>query len=351
MSTPDGKAGQPNKTTAANKESKKTPEQAAKKVSKADKIWIASIILLLASVAVISYLARSGDDTRPPVVSADEEPYPFVDEESIIEPEPEEAGEPGEDTSEPMSAAATGALVITSDVQGADVYLNGRRVGKTPHRATPLTVGRYRVKVVKTGYETFEKSVEVTDTSHTLRADLKRAAISNRVAAAFRVESNVLGATVALDGEARGTTPVEIAELAPGTYELVVSAAGYKTHSETVDYAGGGRDIRVDLESSSIVLNESVAVKHKHRIRGGCEGVLRASAEGILFETEHKDAFSVSLSELERFRFEKDKLSVKVQNGKSYTFVERNDNKDALELFHQRVDETLTQMGDPNQQD
>ena len=342
MSQPDRNAGQSKKTTAAKRTLK---EQAPKK--KGSKIWIAGIILLLVGVAVVGYLTRSGGDTPPPVVSADVEPDPVFDEESITELEPGapgEPGEPGENAPEPESAATTGALVITSDVQGADVYLNSRRVGRTPHKATPLTVGRYRVKVVKAGYETFEKNVEVTATSHALRADLKR------VAAAFRVESNVFGATVALGGQARGTTPVAIAELAPGTYELVVSAAGYKTHSETVEYAGGARDIRVDLveSSSTIVLNEAVAVKHKHRIRGGCEGVLRASAEGIRFDTEHKDAFFVSFSELERIGFDKDKLNLKIQGGRSYNFAERNDNEDALALFHERVDEALVQMGQSN---
>ncbi len=325
MSQPNEKAEQSKKTTAVNKTSKQTAEQPAKKVSKAGKIWIATIILVLGGVAIAGYLARGTGDTPRPVVSADEEP---VEESAESE----------------SSAAATGALVITSDIRGADVYLNGKRVGKTPHKATPLTMGRYQVQVVKAGYETFEKNVEVSSTGDTLHADLKPAAI------AFRVESNVSGASVELDGQPRGSTPVAISDLAPGTYELVVRAAGYKSHSETVEYAGGARDIRVDLveSSSPVVLDEAVAVKHKHRIRGGCEGVLRASAEGIRFETEHKDAFSVSLLDLERIRFEKDKLNLKVQGGKSYNFVELNDNGDELALFHERVDEALVQMGASN---
>ena len=178
MSQPNEKAEQSKKTSTAKTTSKQTTERGAKKVSKADKIWLASVILMLAGVAIATFLVRSTGDTPPPVVSADEEPAFSVDAESIIAPgadEPDEANEPNEDVSESVSGVATGALVITSDIQGADVYLNGRRVGKTPHKATPLTAGRYRVKVVKAGYETFEKSVEVTTTSHTLRADLKRA--------------------------------------------------------------------------------------------------------------------------------------------------------------------------------
>ena len=321
MSQPNEKAEQSKKTTAATKQTTKQP---GKKASKAGRIWIVGIILILGGMAIASYLARGTGDTPRPVVSADEEPI--------------------EESSESVSGATTGALVITSDIRGADVYLNGKRVGKTPHKATPLTVGRYQVKVMKAGYETFEKNVEVSSPDDTLRADLKPAA------SAFRVESNVSGASVELDGQPRGSTPVAIAELAPGTYELVVRAAGYKSHSETVEYAGGARDIRVDLvkSSSPVVLNEAVAVKHKHRIRGGCEGVLRASAEGIRFETEHKDAFSVALVELERISFEKDKLNLKVQGGKSYNFVARDDNEDALALFHERVDEALVQMGESN---
>ena len=142
MSQPNEKAEQSKKTTAA---------KPAKKASKAGKIWIAGIILILGGVAIASYLARGTGDTPRPVVSADEEPV--------------------EESSESVSGAATGALVITSDIRGADVYLNGKRVGKTPHKATPLTLGRYQVKVMKAGYETFEENVEVSSTDDTLRAE------------------------------------------------------------------------------------------------------------------------------------------------------------------------------------
>ena len=179
MSQPNEKAEQSKKTTAATKQTTKQP---GKKASKAGRIWIVGIILILGGMAIASYLARGTGDTPRPVVSADEEPI--------------------EESSESVSGATTGALVITSDIRGADVYLNGKRVGKTPHKATPLTVGRYQVKVMKAGYETFEKNVEVSSPDDTLRADLKPAA------SAFRVESNVSGASVELDGQPRGSTPV-----------------------------------------------------------------------------------------------------------------------------------------------
>ena len=329
--TQPNETGQSKQTTAATKTSKQTAGQGAKKASQSGSLWIVVVILVLAGVFVTGHLARRAGDAPRPVASADEESAPGVDAESVIE-------------LDSGSGAAAPALVITSDIRDADVYLNGKRVGKTPHKATPLTAGRYQVKVMKEGYETFEESVEVSSPDDTVRADLTPAAV------AFRVESNVSGASVELDGQPWGSTPLATAELAPGTYELVVRAAGYKSHSETVEYTGGARDIRVDLveSSSTVVLDEAVAVKHKHRIRGGCEGLLRASSEGIQFETEHKDAFTVSFSRLERIRFEKDELSLKVQGGKSYNFVERNDDEDALALFHERVDEARVQLAESN---
>jgi len=66
---------------------------------------------------------------------------------------------------------------------------------------------------------------------------------------------------------------------------------------------------------------ERVGVKHNHRI-GSCEGVLVASAEGVRFETEHKDTFFAPYAELEELSFDDDKLTLKVLNGREYDFID-----------------------------
>lgn len=276
--------------------------------------------------------------TSPPVASAS----PEVDEEFVVESEPAEdtlaeaapeadvAAEPEPATT--RDAPTTGILEIRSDVAGADVLLNGKRVGTTPYKASDLTRGKYSVKVEKAGYTSFEKRVDLGSKPQVVRAKLVAAL------ATLRVEANVTGAKVLLDGEDRGTTPLELSNVSPGRHVLSVGADGYETKTETLEVESGKRDIKVDLVSEVATLNEAVAVKHKHRIGiGSCEGVLRASGDTLEYDSPHKDAFSVALSEVESFSLGKEDLSVKVRGGGSYKFTERNDNPAALASFHERV--------------
>lgn len=254
------------------------------------KFWYTIPVFILVAVIVVSYWVRKGGEGPPPVVSAAEESERVVDEEVIIEPE---------------SAPTTGALTITSDVRGADVYLNGKRVGKTPHKATPLVPGNYDVRVVHAGYETFEERVRVDTESHSIHADLPSTG----------VESNVREEEVAVHEE-EGAVPREEGVAAP------------------VDIRG---------------LGETVAVKHRHRvIVRSCEGVLSVSAEGVRYDSDHKDAFFVALSDVEYLRLDKDKLILKVRGGRKYDFTERNDSEGALAAFHERVGQVLATMESTN---
>jgi hypothetical protein len=146
----------------------------------------------------------------------------------------------------------------------------------------------------------------------------------------------VPGAKVTLDGRDRGPAPLEIADLKPGRHELQVSAEGHETRSESIDLKSGRRELKIDLTSRAASLGDGVAVKHKHRI-GSCEGVLRATAGKLEYDTPHKDAFSVDLTELEELSFEKGTLSVKVRGGRKYNFDDPNDDPTALASFQQRV--------------
>lgn len=305
----------------------------------ASPLLLLALLLTVAGGAVWWWMNQN---PSPPVASAS----PDV-EEDIVESEPvgdtlpeespeaEAAAEEAEPETAPVASATTGTLDIRSDVPDANVFLNGERVGTTPYKASGLAPGKYSVKVEKAGYTPFEKRVDLGPKQQVVRAKLAAAA------ATLRVESNVPGAKVSLDGEERGTTPVELSNVSPGRHELRVSADGYETRTETLEVESGKRDIKVDLVSPSVAtLNEAVAVKHKHRI-GSCDGVLRVSADKLEYDSSDKHAFSVALSEVERFSLEKETLSLKVRDGKAYNFNERNDNTPALASFHERVAPSL----------
>ncbi len=304
-------------------------------------VLVLALVLTVAGAAAWYWMNQK---TSPPVASAS----PESEEDFAVESEPAEAtaaeaapeaeaaAEPETESATAPDVPTTGTLEIRSDVSGADVFLNGKRVGTTPYKASDLTPGKYSVKVEKAGYKSFEKRVDLGSKQLVVRAKLVAAL------ATLRVEANVPGAKVMLDGDERGTTPLELSNVSPGRHVLAVSAEGYETHTETLEVESGKRNIKIDLVSPVATLNESVAVKHKHRIGiGSCDGVLRASAAMLEYDSPHKDAFSVALSDMESFSLEKESLSIKVRDGKSYKFNERNDNHAALASFHERVASSL----------
>ena len=153
----------------------------------------------------------------------------------------------------------------------------------------------------------------------------------------LRIESDVPGADVFIDRTFVGQTPLTVPDVAPGTHQLNVSAAGREGHSETIEVAAGPRDIRVEF--NAVRLAASVRVVHKHGI-GSCEGTLSATPDGLRYETSNAgDAFASPLSGLSTFSVDylKKTLTVRVKN-KTYNFTDPDGNADRLLVFHRDVE-------------
>jgi hypothetical protein len=54
------------------------------------------------------------------------------------------------------AGCVTRRFTVTSEPQGAMVYVNGKQIGPSPADAEFVYYGRYRITLVKPGYETFE---------------------------------------------------------------------------------------------------------------------------------------------------------------------------------------------------
>ena len=113
-------------------------------------------------------------------------------------------------------------LIVTVDVEGATVSLDGEQIG-TGQRVVvdPAPQGKHEVTVEADGYGSWTAQVNlnpgvVTPVEVNLRGSLGSIALS----------SKPNGATVWLDGEARGVTPTTIEPVAPGSHGLRVEASG-----------------------------------------------------------------------------------------------------------------------------
>jgi len=120
--------------------------------------------------------------------------------------------------------ALTGTLVITSNVEGATVVVDGRERGKTP-LSGPIVVaaGTRVVRVSKEGYLPFEaKPIVAGKASVSVDAKLEALARSGRLKV---VEESGKVMDVVVDGAVVGKTPYE-GTIAPGTHAVFLKGEG-----------------------------------------------------------------------------------------------------------------------------
>jgi hypothetical protein len=154
--------------------------------------------------------------------------------------------------------------------------------------------------------------------------------------ASLSLQSDVPGASVFIDRQFVGNTPLKLDNLTPGPKRVQLTATGFDSIQRTIDLSPGPNNITLRVKEVS--LSAKASVVHKHGM-GSCEGTLTASLDGLRYVTSNKgDAFTLSLSQLETFSIDYlDKnLRVKQRGGKTWNFT--NKDADVLFVFHRDVE-------------
>lgn len=127
-----------------------------------------------------------------------------------------------------------GHLVVKSSTAGADVVVNGRRVGVTPlRRRIRLLAGTHTLRLSKLGYADYLDTVKIRAGRRTQVAiDLIE------LNGVLRIGSNPEDAEVILNGRLFGRTPLSEA-LRPGHYGVEVRLANYKSFLAEFDIDAG----------------------------------------------------------------------------------------------------------------
>ena len=134
----------------------------------------------------------------------------------------------------PPPSPGTGTLDVRSDPTGAQVYLDGDYLGRTPLVAS-VRAGRHRVEVRKAGYAPYRANVRVAPGE---RVQIYARLVPEVRTGRLEVRSQPEGARVYLDGGYRGRTPLEL-ELDPGVYDLRLALPGYGEYREQVRIRAG----------------------------------------------------------------------------------------------------------------
>lgn len=202
-------------------------------------------------------------------------------------------------------AQPKGTIVVTSDVNDAEVFVGGQSHGKAPAIVRDLEAGPHNVEVRAPGAPPW-RQVVVVESNKIVRVT---AAISDSVprTGTLRVVSNVPGAEVFVDGEKKGVAPLTVMDLLPGDHIVLVQAKGHlpkqvafkivvnQQSLVTVDLEEVKKEapvgtirIQSDQPDSEVILDGQRVGKAPIEKRGVPEGIhiVRIVKDGFITHTE-----------------------------------------------------------------
>ncbi len=139
-----------------------------------------------------------------------------------------------------------GSLRVTSTPSGADVELDGARIGTTPLTKDQVFSGTHTVRVSLENYYPQERQVTVRDGERSSMDFPLSSSVGFLV-----VTSEPAGATVSVveTGRRLGTTPLRDVALDPGTYTLRLELEDYETYERTIPVSlAGTPPVSADLQ-------------------------------------------------------------------------------------------------------
>ncbi len=152
-------------------------------------------------------------------------------------------------------APDTGNLLVSSNVTGAMVFVDGVKRDAAPALVEKLTVGVHMVEVRAEGYETARKEVTVEKEKTaklTVELTVDKAAVA-ATTGTIQVLAEPKGVEVLVDGASQGDAPVKVAELAEGTHIVEGKKAGFETAELKVEIKKGEfKTVKLTLKEKAV---------------------------------------------------------------------------------------------------
>lgn len=144
-----------------------------------------------------------------------------------------------------QQAVKKGALLVTSDQPGADVYLDGVRKDSTPALISDIPEGQHALEVKK---DTLDWKQIVTVVGGQQQKVMAQLAPQGPATGSLRVVCPIPGAEVWIDGEMKGTVNSTISGVPVGEHIVEVRARGYAPQQVNVTIATGAQAVaKADL--------------------------------------------------------------------------------------------------------
>ncbi len=165
-----------------------------------------------------------------------------------------------------------GYITVVSDPAGAELYVDGKKVGTTPYMFEHISRGQHRVEVKKERYNPYVNVVNVKIGETIQLNDVKLTAIRVPMGS-MELTSNPTGAVITINGRQYGQTPKTLTDFEVGTYTVYFSKEGYQNLSQTVEVKDGKKETlavtmtkttvpQPQVPTTPVVSNTSVANNH-----------------------------------------------------------------------------------------
>ena len=144
-----------------------------------------------------------------------------------------------------------GRLGVNSQPFGAKVLIDGELIGETPLSAVPVEAGEHSLRIQAARYLPLEQTLLVTGRNIQQHLEL----VLEPAWAEITVDSLPQGATVLVDGEAAGATPV-VLEILQGERQLILQKEGFAHWQKVLTItASEAQDMgRVELQPAAATI-------------------------------------------------------------------------------------------------
>src|SRR5665648_802606 len=163
-------------------------------------------------------------------------------------------------TPPPPPPANYGRIIVTSQPQGAKVYLDNVQRGMTPLNLDRVATGQHQIKLAMTGYQDWSNYVSVSP-SQTISVSTNLIPMNEY--GSISISCNQGSAEIFLDGIHRDRTysgrSVVLENVEKGYHELLVTQIGYKDWSKRV-YVSSSQTTKTVVNLVSQVIDGSISV-------------------------------------------------------------------------------------------
>jgi hypothetical protein len=205
-----------------------------------------------------------------------------------------------------------GSIRIESEPSGAEVIINGQKIGTTPYSLDTIVQGKYNIELQAENFKPFRQTMRIQSGQ---LSELK--AVMEVIPGQLFVQSSPATARVFMAGKFMGNTPLLLENINPGIAPIIVKLSGYSDYQEDANILPGKKtELNASMNRQT---GKLTIVSSQHGLSVQIEGESKMSFEAPFHKQTlnagkyqvtvskpqyHDEVYSIFINPDEEFRLE-----------------------------------------------